>query len=405
MKKINSLLIILLAFYIIGCNDQPSDIGVNLLPDTVQLKSISTYDTLLIPLSKVYKDYDSIMNTGAFFIGKAKNITALTLTTYAGIPDTLGWLTEDRIQSVQMTLQFRRYALGDTVNNNLSFDIVKVDKFASPKVNYDSIYVSPADYLGDKIAEYSKIVNLKDTIDPVIIDLPKSLATEWLKTKKVYDSTAKDSVDKKISSWGLALIPKEENKAIYSFHIATLTNKIESLIEVKYLNRNDSLVTIKFVIVGGRTLFDYPKDFGDDLVVWNGILEKSELTFDLSMLPKFSGIHKVYLELFLKPTKSFNGNNSLDSIVECIHYVNDHNIGTTSGSKTSDNKYTFVNVKEGIQSSNNRDGISKLAIIPNGVVNMYYELDKLVFHGIKDPDISKRPVLKVIYSPKLDMGK
>lgn len=402
MMKIRSILVILFAFYLISCNDKPVDLAVNLLPDTVTTKGISTFDTVLIPSIKVYRAKFPIFNLGTIFVGKANGLSAVSLTNFAYLPDTLGYVTEDRIDSAKLTIYPRRYALGDTNNPFLSFDIYRVTRAWTPDTtNYDSLMVSPANYFGEKIGSYQGSIKLQDTMEVIEFSLPKDMIADWLKTENVYDTTKKDSVPKRITNWGIAYVPTGNTNVINTFAGSKIGGSVFSKIYIKYRNQQDSTKVLNLEAGVDVSFLDAPKPAeNEDIIIWNGLNYWTEIAFDLSMIPRFSGIHKAQLDLFLDKEKSFNGNNKLDSLIEANYFQNPDGESTFQYIAASDStgRYRFTSLTSSFQLWNRYDGKGNIVFMPHSIFNQANELDKLVFHGINAKDSTKRPQLRVIYS-------
>lgn len=390
-----------MGIYLGSCNDKPTDLAINLLPDTVLTKGISSYDTILIPAMRVYKAKFPLFNLGTLFIGKANGISAISLSNFANLPDTLGYVTEDKIEVAQLTIYPRRYALGDTNNSNLAFDIYRVNRAWTPDTTtYDSLMLSPANYFGEKIASYQGSIQLKDTLDEITFDLPKNLIADWLKTEQVYDSTKKEYVAKRITNWGLAFVPTSSSNVINSFAGSKIGATKLSKIYIRYKNQQDSTKLLNLEAGVDVAFIDVPKPAEDDIVLWNGINYWTELSFDISMIPKLSGIHKAQLDLFLDESKSFHANNKLDSIIEGNYFRDPTKESTfqyiAAGDSTG--RFRFNSLTSSFQVWNKYDGKGTIVFMPHSTTNQANELDKLVFYGLNAADTTKRPQLKIIYS-------
>ena len=386
---------------ICSCNDKPGDMAINLLPDTVKVKSISTYDTVLITGATVYRSKFPLFNLGTVFIGKANGISAVTLLNFAYIPDTLGTLTEDKIESVKLNIYPQRYAMGDSLKGILEFDIYKVVRRWNPDTtNYDSLVVAPADYFGEKLTPYSGRITLQDTINPIVMELPKKLILDWLKTELVKDSTGA-MVPKRIVNWGIAFVPTQNSTVINTFSSNTSTGVTSSKIFVNYRDSKDSLNVLELVSGVDVSYLDVPKPDTNDIVIQDGANYWTEVFFDLSMIPKYAGIHKSQFEMYLKPSKCYQGNMPLDSVLEGDYY------STSTGTATfqylayrdsNTDKYVYPSFTSAIQYWNRTTGKGSIVLMPHSTANQARELERLVFYGLNAPEKDKRPVLRVIYS-------
>lgn len=404
IKKILFYIILFFpAFLLISCNDKPSDLAVNLLPDTVKIETISTFDTVLITGKQVYMPKYPIFNTGAVFIGRHDDLIASTLLNFAWLPDTLGNLKEDQIESVVMNMFPERYAYGDTIGGSFGFDIYQVTKAWRPdSTTYDSLFVSPANYFGEKITSWDGKIELKDTIDKIQINLPAKLIIEWLKTEMKLDSATNTMKPKRIPNWGLAFIPKENSNVVHRFIGSAPNQMISTSIIVTYKNTGQDTVSYLNLLSGVDVTYLKTSNVDtNSIVVQNGLNYWTKIDFDLTMIPKFSGIHKAQFELTLDPSKSRNGNVPLDSVLEMGYFIDNQRVNgfTYYGARESgSNKYIFSSITSIVQYHNKYGKTFTLELMPNSIFNQARELERLTFYGLNATEVEKRPQLKVIYS-------
>jgi len=167
-----------------------------------------------------------------------------------------------------------------------------------------------------------------------------------------------------------------------------------------YKDKKDTSRTISLDATIDVTFLDVPKFDSTEIIVFNGANIWTEIFFDLSMIPKFSGIHKAQLDLFLNEEKSFSGNYGLDSLIEANYFMNKNSSSTFQYISAPNNLglYRFNSITSSVQVWNRTNGKGSIIIMPHSIRNQALELDKLVFYGLENPDPNKRPLLKVIYS-------
>lgn len=401
---IQSVILASTLFFLAACNDKPSDMAINLLPDTVSIRTLSSVDTLIITGKTVFTPKLPIFNTGSVFIGKFEDVSAITLLNFAFLPDTLGNLNAEDIESVELTLYPQRYAYGDTLNGNYGFDIYRVTRRWTPdSTNYDSVMVSPANYYEpNKIASYDGRITLADTMANIKLSLPPEIIIEWLKTELALDTVTNTMLPKRIPNWGLAFIPKENSTVINRFEASAPNKAVSSTILVKYKDvAKDSIRNLNLVSGVDVTFLKTSIPDTNDVVLQNGLNYWTRFDFDLSSIPRFSGIHKAQFELTLDRTRSRHGNVPLDSIIDLAYFENDlkSSFFNYTGAKSADSDvYVFPSITSISQYMNKYGGKFSLVLMPNSIVNQSQELERLTFFGNDDPVISKRPTLKIIYS-------
>ncbi len=399
-----SVLIFLSLFLISSCNDKPSDLAINLLPDTVKIETISSDDTLIILGKTVYTPHYPIFNNGSIFIGKYGDIIAASLINFAYLPDTLGNLKENQIESVTLNLYPERYTYGDSLNGYFGFDIYKVVRRWTPdSTNYDSLFVSPANYFSsEKILSWEGKIQLKDTLDNISIDLPANLIIDWLKTEMAYDSVSKTMKPKRIPNWGIAFVPKNNSNVIHRFAASAPSQTKSSTIIIKYKNDDkDTLNSLNLTSGVDVTFLKTSIPDTNEVVIQNGLNYWTRFDFDLSMIPKLAGIHKAQFELTLDESRSLKGNVALDTTIELAYFENNKQsvfFDYTGFRQPNSNQYIFPSITSIVQHKNKGSGIFSLVLLPYTINNQSRELERLIFYGIDNPDISKRPKLKIIYS-------
>jgi hypothetical protein len=404
-KIVFSSLLSIFFLHLWSCNEQPSQIAVNLLPDTAAVKGISSLDTQIIVSQRVYKADFPLFNYGAVLIGKADGMTAAFISNFAFIPDTLDYLKVEDIELFQITMYPHRYTYGDSISGYFGFDIYKVNRrWNRDTTNYDSLFKSPANYYDPiPIASWSGKIPRGDSLGTVQIDLPKELLIDWLRTETVFDPDSGKNVTRRIPNWGIIFVPHAQCNVIHRFHgNQPSPNAISSIIKVDYKDKNDSLRSFNMISGIDMTFLEVPKPDTNFIVIHNGINYWTELQFDLSMIPRFSGIHKSQLILHIVEDSTKIGNIKFDStVIEANFFMNDYLnpiFQFLGANMTQRTQFLFPSFSSAIQYWNRTTGKGSLILMPHSINAQARQLDRYYFYGINHPDISKRPVLKVIYT-------
>jgi hypothetical protein len=121
------------------------------------------------------------------------------------------------------------------------------------------------------------------------------------------------------------------------------------------------------------------------------------------MIPRFSGIAKMELELTLNTAKSSFGNLKPKEFFR-IDFLSD-TLGAQASyyyyaDKTDSNSvvYKCSSITSAAQLWNRYSGKGILQMRSPDFDSQFQRLDKFVFYGLNDPDPAKRPRVKVIYS-------
>ena len=235
-------------------------LGLDLLYDTVSVKTISSKDTTLITNAKSYFEILPIFNTGAVFIGKARGGTyqAAALFRFMDIPDYKSTLTLDSIVSVSLKFYSGSYAFGDTTSsgNKLEFEIHRIDSLWTNLVRWDSMFTASGSINPDPsypyinpavIGRYSgtlpvtKVDSVTFKVDTLEIQLDKQLAIDWFKWQ------SDTSIKIRSLNMGLALVPTNNSNIIRQFSSQAVTSSnIHPLVKVVYI---DSLGALDSIIM------------------------------------------------------------------------------------------------------------------------------------------------------------
>lgn len=386
--------------FLSSCNELPSEITYSLLYDT----------TIVLPVTSDSVDFFGglqtkyvparIFNTGSIFVGGWNGYRTASLLRFkeSNLPDTLLWLTEDRIEKVELVLPFQNYLLGDSLNTNFSFKVFLINQYWTNKVTWDSIFNdwTPKPLIEQMpIGSFSGKIQLKDTINEISIQLQKSFVLDWL-------SKNKDS----IPIWGLLIAPDPSCNIIHQIGAQYITESKVShpKLVVYYKNQagGNRIWYINSAI--DASVVDVPKvDTLNSFVIQSGFSYRFSIEFDLSKLPKFSAIHFAQLELTIDPKNTFFGNTGLDSVFTG-GYFGDNPLDSVPlisflGSRQGE-KVIFHKVSTPIELWLKENGKGEL-IFYSYYWNEVRTLNRIAFYGLNAPDPRKRPKLKLIYSKRL----
>ncbi len=388
-----------------GCNEKPTQISETLIPDTIVLGAVNSKETSIITDYEQETHRLPLFNLATLFIGKHNEYEALTFLRFPNLPDTLDFLREEHLQYVRFRIYPDFYAFGDTIENNLAFNIYKIQKLFTNETTWDSIQQSSEPFWGnDILGTFSgNIAPHGDTLDPLEIELEKSIIADW--ALSLGDSLAETQ------NYGIALIPQDESTYIRKFFsqgVGAETPRPE--IEMVYtgLDNESHTLTLKsandFSAVNG-------KEPDEGMMTSQGAVSyKSRLYFDVSMLPPFAAVHNSELVLTLNEELSRWGNGGEASLIEAdlladTSLTSDLLRYYEGKRQEGGNKYVFNTISYAVEVWNRKDGEGFLVIVPAGAENLYRKMDRMVFYPPDYPDSTKRPYLKIVYSKRPDFGK
>lgn len=379
---------------LISCNEKPTDVGYELISDTVSIHIISHSDTNLITSTERRIISSSAFNTGSIFVGIANNIKTISAIRFNYLPDSVAYLKEENIEKVTLVLFPSRYAMGDTTNPNFGFTIKKIERFWSIEANYDSI-TAPG-MLSYDLATFDGKIDLQDTLRSIDIDLNRKIIADWLERRT--DTNAY------IVNWGIALVPKNNSNVIYSFNGQGIGSVLFPGMRIIFRDKNNDLDTINLDASITTSFIDYPPFDNSKIVFQGGLDVRTNLYFDLSMIPPFSGISKMDMQLTLDKENSILGNLPqvedfrIDFVADTTKKLFGNYYYYMEASDTNLTKYYCPSLTSAAESWNRKDGKGVLQVRGSNMESLYRRLDRYVFHGINDPDTTKRPKVRVIYT-------
>lgn len=392
-------LIFILGFFLslillYSCNEKPTDIAYELISDTVSINIISHSDAKLIYGIERETIADCGFNVGNFFVGNARGIETFSVIRFAYFPDSVSYLKESNIEEATLFLFPSRYALGDTLNPTFGFKIKKVEKYWSANANYDSLMATGM--ISYEVGNFEGRINLQDTMKSLEIPLDKRIIADWLQRRT--DTNAY------VINWGIALFPYSNTNVIHSFNGQGIGSVLLPGLRVIFRDSNNQLDTVSVDAAITSSFIKYPK-FDEDKITFQGGLDvRTNIKFDLSMIPPFSGISKMDMQLTIDKENSIIGNLSqiedfrIDFLPDTAKKLFGNYYYYMEASDTNLTKYYCPSLTSAAEMWNRNDGKGKLQIRGSDMQSLYRRLDRYTFYGINDPDTNKRPKIRVIYT-------
>lgn len=380
---------ILLAFTMQSCEDNPNDLGFSFIPsgDTTLTRFLdSEADTMNITSSN-YKQFINTFGSQNLLVGNYQGYTSKSLLKFTSIHNDLDSAT---VISAILTLTYNNYFFKDEMGLT-SFNIYQVNNnFNYKSVTYDSITSSSIGNIS--MGSYSGIPRDTQTIN---ITLNNQFVKNWLE----YAADTAYSV----KNYGMILQPDMSSNTIKGF---CSFNNLENL--VPYVNiiysKNNVTDTIKINISDYVSLSDAPSSIipGEKFILQNGVAYRDMMRFDLTKLPSNVIINNVNLILYLDKANSFISGTTDKRLVArmLLDSVTKTDTITTEIFALDSSTYSISSgVFNGVFQRWNSGVLPNLGI----TLKNYYEiqnLDNFIFFSPSATDVTKRPRLKITYTPR-----
>ncbi len=388
---------ILLVLGLFSCNDAPTSLGTDLLPnqDLINAFIVNSVDSSYNMDSKIYdSDTLSLSSASRVFLGKNGNVeSTMLMKFYMFFPDSI----KKAILGDSLTLKNALmemdplYTYGE-INNTFDFSVHKITNTWN-SLDFDRVDLTKLEYDDDDVSSNRKFDVGSDSL--ITFNLDKALVNGWLNS----------------SANGNQL---EENHGIY-FNYSSGTDKVIGFPAIS--SRYDSVLTRLVMIVEiGKTTdtltikvtsdvhvvnpiqSEMPSQTNQTIFVQGGIPIRSDLKIDVSSIPKHAIINKATLKLFVDEKQSQIGTDSSKFIgVLLMDDYESSEISTSfAGIILNYDSLAYSGeitqfVQEWVANSNN--GMK---------IHLFDEIEtvnKIALYGAK-ADATVRPYLEIIYTSK-----
>ncbi len=380
---------------LVSCNDDPTSLGTDLLPDSDFLNLVHVNSKELNLDQKAWSFTDSISTGGSsrILLGKYGNVESWMLIKFFYIfPDSLVSFWKDGKLTISKTWVELKpdYLLGDSVLNNFSFEVRRIkSSWSSASFNLDSL--NSLVYDAENLAG-----NLSFETDSLIrFDLPTEIPLLWLTGQAENSST----IDKEN---GILFIPNSSNMVLGFQALAEFTQnplpQLKIVVEKSgaFTDTLTATPTSDIHIVKGT----YPKTVPGTFVLQDGLPVRAKFWIDLNKIPAKMPINKATLTFFVNKEQSVEGSIKSDSLALYVYSDSlankiNKNYGRIILKRSSDT-YTG-DVTSFVQRWIN--GIANEGIRIN-LTDESRALSKIVLYSNEAADTSKRPLLEIDYIKK-----
>ena len=410
-KILLKVLFVVLSFYFIGCNEQPTELGYKI--DSVTFTAISHNDNNLITNSASQKYYLAPFNQGVFHVGISGEYASYPIIRYGEVLK----LANAEIISATLHLINSDYILGDT-NAVQSFEIYEVQQPILPSSTYETIFKAngiDAVYKDEVMGSFEMIS--KDIKDTTKIELKTQLIKNWVAFSILDTGSTLDTNDiRRKYSYSIGLKPTTRSKVINGFLSDRIGNSgegspnpyLQIVYKMKDSTTNDTM-NLRSNIAAYYA--EGPTPEAKSLTVQSGLSLRSMLNFDISTLPRYSSVVKAVLKVYVDDSRSMFGSMGKDSFLlaqkdldfDSGFFLDNKNIYL--GVRTAGtNYYRFSSITSAVEDwvKTGNKGSLLLNYSPNGNPNdSYKRFDKYYLYGM-EADSALRPELTIFYAKRPD---
>lgn len=391
-----SLFVVTLTVLFISCNQDPTSVGSNLIPeqDKFTFQQLNSDESNLFQKSAYFEHKPKLGSSQYLLLGKTPYSESSIMFRYQiYLPDTtLARISNNEVFIREAWMEMiPRYTIGDNASN-FDFTVHQVrSDWSAVGFDRDS---SKSEYLKYDPADVKSGLVITDTT--VKFNLRTEVIREWF-MYKVNSSGPKNN--------GIILRPGNTSKMLGFVAVQTNATSYETYLHLILERPNyykDTLVVWpdEDVHVVTRRAGFTPSP-SSDFYLEGGYSLRGSLFFDLSSLPKTSIINKATLELTVDESKELDGTPKSDSLY--VQLLADSTLHKLSSDSLST---SFLARKDNIFSGDISWAIQKWL---NGHVNEglsltlydeYSSAARIAFYGSNNSNKTLRPKLKITYLQK-----
>jgi len=380
---------------IVSCDDEPTSLGSNLLPnqDLINAVQINSLDSAFSQKAKFYdSDTLDLATATMVYLGKNDNVESTMLMKFLFFfPDSIkdAILGDSLVLKSAVVEMYPNYTKGNS-NNYFDFSVHEIlEDWNSLEFSKDDL--AALQFNSEDIS--SNHINDGDTL--ITFDINKTLVESWL---DLYAAETQET------NYGVYFNYKSSTDKILGFPAISTSDDssltiLKLIVEVpnNYIDTITAVVTSDAHVVKGTL----PVTSTKNIMVQGGIPIRSNLFVDVSKIPKYSIINKATLRLYIDDSESSIG--TIESDYLKIALLEDYELSEVR------TDYNTINLELDSLSSfysgeittyvqewiSNRNNGLKLYL-----TDEVESLNKIAIFGSENPDLALRPYLEIIYTSK-----
>jgi len=382
------IIIIITGFVFQSCEKDPNDLGFNYVPPDDTLGTLileSQTDTMAI----TYDNYRKYINTYLApynLVGKYQEYDSKFFLKFTALSPDYDSCT---VLSSELYLSYNDYFFQDSLGT-VSFNVFPLtDTLTFSTVNLDNL---PSSIIGTSSAGNYTGVPVDSARIGFSIDT--GLVRQWL--WKAANSNYS------FNNYGIAFVPTLSSTSIKGFYSGLyVADSLKPTLRAIVQSGSD-IDTLTFSGSESITFNDASLNIlmNERIVINSGVSFRNILNFDLTKLPPNVTINEAYIEMTLDASSSYIKNSNENRLA--FSMIIDTSLKASDGffyySSKKDTNIFYVRVQPIFQKWNL--GISpKYGIIITHIFENT-SLDRYVFYSPDASDISKRPKLRIRYTPR-----
>lgn len=419
-RSIGALLAFVLLGSMAGCNDAPTTIGSDYLPEGVEFRNL-TVGPEGFSVSSGVSTLSNNSNEGGtgILVGRAPDSTvAHGLLAFTTFSSTLTGSAAQPVTAASLTFRSYGYLYGDTAARSTAFDVVVIDGPMSQNAQYSDILAATI-AAAPSIGPFSGVVPKSGAVS---VTLDPAKTQDFLRSYLQINSDNSVAVLKH-----LALRAREDAGSIGAFVGVTFLGLADSMKPTLSVTAGTTPVELRAEVASWIAKLPLVPGAGR-FIVAGGAPIRSYLRIHLDSLPPNAVIHRAELTLHADTASSRGGSNGIPTFL--VAYLADdtstarQTLRTGNGSFITGSRLAadstsfsttvrFSNVAPVITAwaRSRRAGDTSSSLIPNkGLIfalnrntslrddQESASVDRLVLYGPDATDPALRPSLKITYS-------
>jgi len=376
-------------FFIVSCNDAPTDLGTNFLAqDGVEvLKLDSSIDTIS-QSSYSFKNVFPLGGSSQLLLGKAENITSNVLLRFAfALPDSIKEeLTLRNLTVIDSYIEmYRNYSFGDS-NAAFDYNVYKVnEQWSSSSFTADSFAF--LDYDNSMDLSFNRTTE-NDTLYSFQLDT--TLTSSWL--QNYVDTTV-------ATNYGILLSPIDNTQQVIGF--TAFNTSLENVPRLRIVvQKPGEYIDTLLGVIGADVsvvLGDIPNVGPENLAIQSSLTSEAKLFFDFSVVPEDVVINLATLTLTVDTLATKTGSSFTNRL--SVYLLDD------SASNKLNTNYVYALNRSGstftgditniLRAWNNK--VDNQGILIKSTVE-FWGLEIFALKGSNAPLIEQKPKLEIVYS-------